>query len=475
MDSESTTPTLEERLSAHPLLADLPAVAITNLAQAVRVLKIQAGEAIIRQGETQRSLYLLDEGQVRVSIRTKQGGELNTAVLKTGDFFGETAFTTQGPRTATVRALTTCHLFELPQREMYRVRRYPNLWQQLEETGRERLSITMLCRVALFQALTPEERAEVASLLTLARYPAGTVICRESEPGDAFFIIWRGQVKVTTTNGKRQRVLAYLHDDDFFGEGALLAERPREATITALTEVEALRLSREDFIQLVATKPALEKAIRAVMALRTRPAVAVREDSHWSVAMGLLLEQGLILEDQVLVRQTDLCPPGCHLCEEACAARFGRSRLHLGGRRFGPLDLMGVCQHCTHADCIEACFFDAIRQDENGLAHIVTSACTGCTLCEYACPHGAVTMIEPEPEELKGWLKRLLSAVTHRPPEVIAEICERCYNYADMACLTACPTGALQLVTVGDYLRPEEQPAQKEEGTDENHCRRTNR
>jgi CRP-like cAMP-binding protein/Fe-S-cluster-containing hydrogenase component 2 len=460
--SATATPTLEECLSAHLLLTDLPSTAIADLAQAVRVLNIRPDKVIVRQGETQHEFYLIDEGQVRVSIRDRQGGELNLAVLKTGDFFGETAFITKGPRTATVRTLTPCRLFEFPQRDLYRVRRYPKLWRQLEETSRKRLTITMLCRVALFQALTPEERAEVASLLTLARYPAGTVICQEGRPGNTFFIIWRGQVKVTTTDGQRQRVLAYLHEDDFFGEGALLHRRPRQATVTALTEVEALRLNREDFTQLIAAKPGLEQAIQTVMALRARPSVDIRPDSHWSAAMGLLVEQGLTLDDRVLLRQADLCPPGCRLCEEACALRFGRSRIRLGGRRFGTLDLMGVCQHCTHAACIEACFFDAIRQDQNGLAHIVTSRCTGCTLCEYACPHGAVSMAEPEPEELTGWVKRLLSALAHRPSELVAEICERCTDDADMACLTACPVDALQLVTMGDYLRPEKQLVEAE-------------
>jgi CRP-like cAMP-binding protein/Fe-S-cluster-containing hydrogenase component 2 len=465
LNPEPVTPTLQDRLGVHPLLANLPATAIADLAQAVRVLEIQSGRVIIRQGEIHHSLYLVDEGKLRISIRDQGGVELNLASLGAGDIVGETAFITKGPRTATVRALTSCRLFEFPQREMYRFRRYPELWNQLEAISQERMSITMLCRVALFQALTPEERAEAASLLTLTRYAAGTAICQEGYPGDAFFIISRGQVKVTSTKGGRQQVLAYLHDDDFFGEGALLAERLRTATVTALTDVEALRLSREDFTQLVTAKPALEQAIRAVMALRSKPAVDIQQNGHWSTAMDLLVAQGLTLEAQVLVRQADLCPPGCHQCEEACAARFGRSRIRLGGRRFGSLDLMGVCQHCTHAACIEACFFDAIRQDENGLVHIVASACTGCTMCEHACTHGAVTMIEPEPEELRGWLKRLLSALTHRPPEMVAEICERCHGYDDMACLSACPTGALRLVTVGDYLRLEKQPITKESQT----------
>lgn len=454
MNSESPTTTpLEERLSAHPLLADLSPAAIDDLAKAARVRQTRPDELIIRQGEAQHSLYLLEQGQVRISIRNTEGGDLNIAVLRDGDFFGETGFITKSPRTATVRALTTCHLFEFPQREMYRLRRYTTLWSHLEQTGRERLSTTMLCRVGLFQALTPEERVEVARLLSLQHHPAGTNICEEGCSGDAFFIIWRGQVKVSAQRGDHQRLLAYLRDDDFFGEGALLSDRPREATVTALTDVEVLRLTRDDLLELVEAKPALKQAIEAVMDLRTQPAVAVRQDSHWSAAMGLLMEHGLTLDDQVLVRQANLCPPGCRLCEEACATRFGRNRIRLGGRRFGPLDLMGVCQHCTHAACIEACFFDAIHQDENGHAHIVTSACTGCTLCEYACPHSAVSLVRPDPEELKGWLKRLFSTLIHRPPDVVAEICERCHGHSDMACLSACPTDALQLVTVGDYLR----------------------
>jgi len=457
LEANSAFSALQERLGAHPLLSNLPDAAIADLARVVRVIQVRPGQAVVRQGETQHSLYLIDEGQVRVTIRDTRGGELNIALLKGGDFFGETAFLNKGPRTATVRALTASRLFELPQREMYRVRRYPQLWQQLERTSQSRLSVTMLCRVSLFQALTAEERAQVARLLALDHYAAGTVICQEGLPGDAFYIIWRGQVKVTHARGRRERVLAYLHDANFFGEGALLSDRPRQATVTAITDVEVLRLNREDFVRLVTTKPVLEQAVRAVIALRDKPAVDIRQDSHWSAAMGLLMEQGLTLEAEVLVRQADLCSPGCHLCEEACAARFGQSRIRLGGRRFGPLDLLGVCQHCTHAACIEACFFDAIHQDENGLVHIITPACTGCTLCEHACPHGAVLMVEPQPEELKGWLKRLLAALARHPQQVVAEICERCQGHRDLACLTACPTSALQMVTVGDYLRQREE------------------
>jgi len=48
LDSRSVSPTLEERLGAHHLLADLPAAAIDDLAQAVRVLHVEPNKVLIR-------------------------------------------------------------------------------------------------------------------------------------------------------------------------------------------------------------------------------------------------------------------------------------------------------------------------------------------------------------------------------------------------------------------------------------------
>lgn len=50
------------------------------------------------------------------------------------------------------------------------------------------------------------------------------------------------------------------------------------------------------------------------------------------------------------------------------------------------------CQHCGNAPCIKACPENAIRTRDDGLVWIAPEACTGCGLCQEACPYGVIYM-----------------------------------------------------------------------------------
>jgi len=71
-----------------------------------------AGEAVIRQGETGTSLFLIARGVVAVMLRS-DGEDKRVASLHAGDFFGEMALLTAEPRVATVKAISDCQLYEL--------------------------------------------------------------------------------------------------------------------------------------------------------------------------------------------------------------------------------------------------------------------------------------------------------------------------------------------------------------------------
>ncbi len=51
-----------------------------------------------------------------------------------------------------------------------------------------------------------------------------------------------------------------------------------------------------------------------------------------------------------------------------------------------------LCQHCANAACVKACPEDAIKRRDDGLVWIDPEACTGCELCEEACPYDVIYM-----------------------------------------------------------------------------------
>jgi len=103
----------------------------------------------------------------------------------------------------------------------------------------------------------------------MQRFPAGTVIVREGDIGAEMYIIQQGQVRISRKAGGKDRELAILEKGDFFGEMALLEELPqRSATVTAITEVEALQLTASDFDGMLRRKPDI--AVRMMMKLSER-------------------------------------------------------------------------------------------------------------------------------------------------------------------------------------------------------------
>jgi CRP-like cAMP-binding protein len=94
----------------------------------------QGGEAIIREGETGNCMYVIQEGEVEVvSVRGEE--IIRLAVLKRGDFFGETALFAEETRTATVRALGPTRVITVDKKTLLsRIEEDPSLAFRMIET-----------------------------------------------------------------------------------------------------------------------------------------------------------------------------------------------------------------------------------------------------------------------------------------------------------------------------------------------------
>ncbi|MBI5378583.1 MAG: cyclic nucleotide-binding domain-containing protein, partial [Nitrospirae bacterium] len=104
-----------------------------------------------------------------------------------------------------------------------------------------------------FASLPREAQEDLEAALVPVRYGPGSVIIREGEPGDSFFLIRSGRVEVTGKGREGEDlVFARLEAGEGFGEVALLTHAPRTATVRSVGEVELARLDRETFERVLA-------------------------------------------------------------------------------------------------------------------------------------------------------------------------------------------------------------------------------
>ncbi|WCL50547.1 Crp/Fnr family transcriptional regulator [Leptospira sp. GIMC2001] len=90
----------------------------------------------------------------------------------------------------------------------------------------------------------------------------------EYEPGNDFYLIKEGKVKITKTVGSSIKTLDVLEAGDILGEMAILEEQPRSATAIAVNEVKALNFNRANFEMLMTKNPALAMKLLNIFSVR---------------------------------------------------------------------------------------------------------------------------------------------------------------------------------------------------------------
>ena len=109
-------------------------------------------------------------------------------------------------------------------------------------------SVTELARVGLLATLPGETLAKLADRMTRDEVPAGTVVIREGEPGDRFFVLLSGIAAVSQGSLGSRRV---LRAGEYFGEVALAMGMPRTATVTAMTPCTVASCDEATFEELL--------------------------------------------------------------------------------------------------------------------------------------------------------------------------------------------------------------------------------
>lgn len=205
---------------------------------------------MIIQGDPGDYFYVVEKGSFDVFVNPagslqpgSEGLGQKVGTIEAGGSFGELALMYNAPRAATViSAEPNSTLWALDRLTFRRI--------LMESTfARRRMYESFLEEVPVLSTLTPYERSKIADALETQKYPPGTEIIREGDPGTDFFLLESGECDAFKT-GNPSSVKHYARGD-FFGELALLNDAPRLASVVSKTEVKVAALGKSAFQRLL--------------------------------------------------------------------------------------------------------------------------------------------------------------------------------------------------------------------------------
>src|SRR5262252_6658588 len=447
--------------------------------------RFRRGELICKEGEFGSTAFYILDGKARVSISTPiahvktQGGaqgffkrltstlaaresdrrdeeardrtipidasvDLNyenpVAELGPGDLFGEMTCMNFYPRSATVRAETDVVAYEMLRNVLDIMQKNKTFRAQIDQNYRRRALESHLRGVPMFAELSPDFIEHLKENVELIRYAPGQVIVRQGDPADSLYLVRIGFVKINEEYPGGELVLAYLSRGDYFGEIGLLGGGMRTASCIALDHVEVVKISGDDFREMVARFPNIRTGLEKV-ANERRASNEQRLQMVESVPLDQFLSQGLMEAQSLLILDLQNCTR-CDACVNACAdAHDGVTRLVRDGLRFDRYLVATSCRQCRDPLCMVGCPVGSIRR-RNSLEVIIEDWCIGCGLCARNCPYGNINLhpfevMADDPEHAgrqRAFVKQKATS------------CDLCTHLKEPSCVYACPHDAAQRV-----------------------------
>jgi len=238
-----TMASLSKAIAKNVLFSHLDENERSDIFDAMFPVSAIPGEVIIQQGDEGDNFYIIDSGEVEVYVNGEK-----MVTIGEGGSFGELALIYGTPRAATVKAssATDVKLWGIDRDSYRRI--------LMGSTIRKRkMYEEFLSKVSILENLDKWERLTVADSLEAVSFEDESVVVKQGEQGNDFFIIVEGTAIVTqyrndTDQSEQEPVeVGRLGPSDYFGEIALILDRPRAATVTARGPLKCVKLDRGRF------------------------------------------------------------------------------------------------------------------------------------------------------------------------------------------------------------------------------------
>lgn len=125
--------------------------------------------------------------------------------------------------------------------------------------------------IPLFAGLSVADHGLLLQVAVRKTYPRHTLLVREGDIGDRFYLLRKGRAKVYLGDDHgREVILSILEPGDFFCEMAMIDDEPCSANVMSLEESEFVSIGKADFQQVMASSPDMAKRLLQSLAQRLR-------------------------------------------------------------------------------------------------------------------------------------------------------------------------------------------------------------
>jgi NTE family protein/lysophospholipid hydrolase len=243
------------------LFGEVDATALRDLTGELSAVTLRDGEVLVRPGDTNRNLYLVQSGGLRVRGDTPQSESRVLFHVQPGETVGEIGLVSDDRASTTVDAVGETNVLVLPREAFDRFSdAYPDAALHVVHALSRRLQSYRLSIALhlghLFDSLAPEVARDLESELEMFTLYSGEVLFRQGDPGDYLCLIINGRVRVLTRGDRGQdKVVAELGPGEIVGEMAVVTSDVRSATVVAVRDSQLARLTKAAFERLLMKHP----------------------------------------------------------------------------------------------------------------------------------------------------------------------------------------------------------------------------
>jgi len=278
-----------DKLMPLVLLSQLDADGLSHVFEACALVRVRPGAVIVEQGSTARDMYVVARGSVRVERTSSEGKKHALAVLREGAVFGELSLLSGAPRSAAVLAVGDCDLLTLSLASLQDADEAQlQLKRAVATFAHERMLAHVMANSTLFAALGPAQRVDLIKRFVEVEVPAGTEVVRQADPGQGAYVVLRGQVAVSKSEGERSVEVARLGPGELFGEISLLSGKGATASVHTTEDSTLLFLAKAYFDRLLEALPDLREELEMLADRRSRASATMlaaqgQEDESFEV------------------------------------------------------------------------------------------------------------------------------------------------------------------------------------------------